>query len=165
MSNTFAVQIAHTVQQLIEKSSRIFDRHPNIRLCNTNECEYKKNNYKLQYKNKKFFSHLYQPILSNSSPPAAYSKKIYSMSFCRRVPKYRNTLGCCRNFCMQTSFFTDAEASGCFLVSTIFIATASPVWRFNNSFTLKIGNNKKEAKPFNLSPLHKGMQRVQHTLA
>lgn len=76
------------------------------------------------------------PILSKSSPPAAYSRKIYSISFCRRVPKYLRMCECCNIFWIHTSFFTDADASGCFRVSTIFMATASPVCRFSNSLTL-----------------------------
>lgn len=89
---------------------------------------------------------IYSPILSKSSPPAAYSKKIYSVSFCLRVPKYRNICGCCKNFWMHTSFFTDANASGCFRVSTIFIATASLVCRFSNSLTLHITWQKRIIK-------------------
>lgn len=83
-----------------------------------------------------FFRIINLPMRSNSSPPAAYSKKMYSISFWRRVPKYRKMCGCCKNFCMHTSFLTDADASGCFFVSTIFIATASPVCRFSNNLTL-----------------------------
>lgn len=74
---------------------------------------------------------------SNSSPPAAYSRNMYSMSFWQRVPKYRRICLWWSIFWMHTSFFTDVDASGCFFVSTIFMATASFVWRFNNSFTLQ----------------------------
>lgn len=78
----------------------------------------------------------YLPIRSNNSPPAAYSRKMYSIDPCVRLPKNLRIFGCERIFWMQTSFLTDDSASGCFSKSIIFIATASPDWRFMSSFTL-----------------------------
>lgn len=76
------------------------------------------------------------PIRSNSSPPAAYSRNMYSIVPWLRLPKNLRMLGCESIFCMQTSFFTDAAASECFLRSTIFIATASPEILLTSNLTL-----------------------------
>lgn len=88
---------------------------------------------------KLFYTNLFKnsPIRSNNSPPAAYSRKMYSMDPCVRLPKNLRMFGWARIFCIQTSFLTDDSASGCFSRSTIFIATASPERRLMSNFTLE----------------------------
>lgn len=78
----------------------------------------------------------YLPILSNNSPPEAYSRNMYSRLASLRWPK--NLMMCVSrsNRWMQTSLRKLARASGCFSRSTIFMATASPVLAFVRSFTL-----------------------------
>lgn len=132
------VQVLDAREDLFEVALGVVGRHANVGLCVTT-WEVVTQPIKL------CCSLCHSPIRSNNSPPAAYSRKMYSMVPCERLPKNLRMFGCVRIFWMQTSFFTDCSASGCFCRSTIFIATASPDSRLISNFTLRklIENNLK----------------------
>ena len=129
MCDSARMKILDTRQNLFKVSLRCSNFHADIRFCVfTQEIV---NKFK-----KRLIDCDNSPIRSNNSPPAAYSRKMYSMVSCVRLPKNLRMFGCWRSLCMHTSFFTDSFASGCFSRSIIFMATASPDCRFMSNFTL-----------------------------
>lgn len=143
------VQVLDAGQQLLKVPLRLLLCHPDVWLCRPEEKNGRAKTISepvplspTQPTNRS----LHLPILSKSSPPAAYSRNMYSMSPWLRCPKNLRMCGWLRAFWMQTSFFTEVPASGCFFRSTIFMATASPDWRLMSSFTLYDGPIATEGK-------------------
>lgn len=76
------------------------------------------------------------PILSNSSPPDAYSRNKYSMGPSLRLPKNLIIFSCSSILWIWTSFLTVSAASGCCCKLIILRATSSLVLLFTNNLTL-----------------------------
>ncbi len=77
------------------------------------------------------------PILSKSSPPLQYSRKMYCVVPSLLCPKKRTMFGCESILHTQTSFFTFSIQSLAFAMSTTFTATASSVFLLTSSRTLQ----------------------------